>query len=264
MSNILYSFPPSIWAAPPRLVLAEKKITDFTIKNIDLPKAENYSPEFLQVNPQAYVPVVEVGGKKVIGSVDACEFIDSNWDGPKLLPSDEVKAKTVRDLVDRLHEADKDPNFLFFGPADITDTQGFKKDLILSWMNERLEKLPKFKARAPQHAELYDHKISEAKKLIDVYEHPENAGQYIASVNKSWEASYALLDHIDNHIAANGGPLLFGSEYTLADAHFTAWLARLIDIRKEAVYENRKNVAKYWAHVQERESFAIVWPKSHK
>jgi glutathione S-transferase len=262
MSTTLYSFPPSIWAAPTRLVFAEKKITDFTIKNIDLSQAENYSPEFLEINPQGYIPVIEVGEKRVIGSTDVCEYIDINWDGPKLLPSDEAKAKAMRDLIDRFHEADKDPNFLFFGPADMADTQGPKKDLVLAWMNTRLEKLPKFKALAPKHAELYDRKITAAKKLISVFEHPENAAQTFAAISGSWAACYSLLNDVDKHLAANGGPLLFGSEYTLADAHFTAWLARLIDIRKEAVYEDRKHVAKYWAHVQERESFAIVWPKT--
>lgn len=49
MSNLkLYTFPPSLWASVPRLLIAEKGIKDVEYVTIDLSKAENFSPSYLE------------------------------------------------------------------------------------------------------------------------------------------------------------------------------------------------------------------------
>jgi hypothetical protein len=46
MTIDVYTFPPSLWAAVPRLIIEEKAIPDIKYINVDLSKAENFSPEF--------------------------------------------------------------------------------------------------------------------------------------------------------------------------------------------------------------------------
>jgi glutathione S-transferase len=104
----LYHHGTSVCAAKVRLALAEKEIS-WEGHYVDILAGEQFTPRFLEINPNALVPVLIHDGHIVRESTVINEYVDEVFDGPALRPSsarDRAAMRIWTKLVDEaLHPA---------------------------------------------------------------------------------------------------------------------------------------------------------------
>ena len=59
-----------------RLCLAEKGVSDWASRHVDLAANEHLRPEYLAINPNGVVPALRVDGEVIIESTVICEYLD--------------------------------------------------------------------------------------------------------------------------------------------------------------------------------------------
>ncbi len=96
----LYHYPLSPFCRKLRLVLSEKKI-DFTLIEIEYWKK---SERLLNLNPAGNVPVLFANGKALSESHAICEYIDTVYPEPPLMPEDPLEQHETRRLVNWFDE----------------------------------------------------------------------------------------------------------------------------------------------------------------
>lgn len=72
---------------------------EFDYLPIDLREDANLTPEFKSINPQGFVPAVEVDGRIMIQSPAIIEWLEERYPSPPLLPSDPQARAQVRALA---------------------------------------------------------------------------------------------------------------------------------------------------------------------
>ncbi|HAO58299.1 MAG TPA: glutathione S-transferase family protein, partial [Alphaproteobacteria bacterium] len=70
----LYHGANSVCSIKVRLVLDEKQL-DWTGRHIDLPKGEQFSEAFRDINPRSIVPVLDHDGRLIHESSVICEYL---------------------------------------------------------------------------------------------------------------------------------------------------------------------------------------------
>jgi glutathione S-transferase len=83
----LYDFGNSVCCQKVRITLRAKGL-DWDAVRVDLFKTEQYSPEYLKLNPRGVVPTLVHDGKPVIESTLICEYLDETFPQPQLIPAD--------------------------------------------------------------------------------------------------------------------------------------------------------------------------------
>jgi glutathione S-transferase len=82
----LYHHGSSVCAAKVRLVLAEKEIV-WKGHYVDILKGDQFSPEYLNLNPKAVVPTLVHDGNVILESTVICEYLDEVFPHPPLKPA---------------------------------------------------------------------------------------------------------------------------------------------------------------------------------
>ena len=90
----LYYAHPSAYARPVWLALLEKQLP-FELLPVDL-SGEQFSPEFLALNPFSHVPVLVDGNFRVIESLAILDYLEARYPELSLLPSDAIALARVR------------------------------------------------------------------------------------------------------------------------------------------------------------------------
>ena len=92
----LYSYFRSSAAYRVRIVLNLKQI-EYEIESINLVHGDQNSNSYVEINPQGLVPSLELeDGRIITQSLAICEWIEANYDSPKLIPNDSYQAARVR------------------------------------------------------------------------------------------------------------------------------------------------------------------------
>jgi len=66
---------------------------------VNLLKEEHLQDEFKRINPQGFVPVLEVGERVLIQSPAIIEWLEEQFPSPALLPTDSIDRQYVRSLA---------------------------------------------------------------------------------------------------------------------------------------------------------------------
>jgi maleylacetoacetate isomerase len=66
---------------------------------VHLPKGEHRAPAYGAVNPQALLPTLEVGGRRLTQSLAILEYLEETHPAPPLLPKDAFERARVRSLA---------------------------------------------------------------------------------------------------------------------------------------------------------------------
>lgn len=91
----LYHHGTSVCAAKVRLALAEKEIS-WEGHYVDILAGEQFTPRFLEINPNAVVPVLIHDGHIVRESTVINEYVDEVFDGPPLRPTSALDRAAMR------------------------------------------------------------------------------------------------------------------------------------------------------------------------
>lgn len=97
--RVLYGYFRSSAAYRVRIALNLKGL-DYRYQPVNLLKGEQRSPDYLAINPQGLVPLLDDGGVKVAQSLAICEYLDEAYpDTPRLLPAGAAARARVRALA---------------------------------------------------------------------------------------------------------------------------------------------------------------------
>jgi glutathione S-transferase len=91
----LYHHGSSVCAAKVRLALAEKQI-EWKGHYIDILKGDQFSPEYMKLNPKAVVPTLVDDGNVIRESTVICEYLDEVFPGPSLKPASAAQRAEMR------------------------------------------------------------------------------------------------------------------------------------------------------------------------
>ncbi|KAI7901965.1 uncharacterized protein BX663DRAFT_536934 [Cokeromyces recurvatus] len=249
----LYTFKLSLWAGAPRLAINELDISHVKQVEVDLSKAENFSPEYLKINPNHTVPALEIdeNGKKeyLDDSISIVEYLDT-LAGHKLSLPD--KKEEIDAFLKEMHEKADVGNPLFFTSGNAEEMEAKKKDIV-PFLEGRIQGWETYLQQSPEHADLYNKNIKDTKELLSNYTGGDAEKMY--ELNKHlWEVGSKFLDKAEAILKKNGD-YLFGT-YSIADIHFTPYLFRNLIVRTpEQVYANRPNLKAYYERLQARPSF---------
>jgi len=91
----LYHHGSSACAAKVRFALAEKQLA-WTSRYVDILKGEQFTPEFLAVNPKAVVPVLVHDGAVIAESTVICEYVEETFPANPIYPATPLERAHVR------------------------------------------------------------------------------------------------------------------------------------------------------------------------
>jgi maleylacetoacetate isomerase len=95
---LLYSFFRSSAAFRVRIALNLKGVA-YETKSVDLPRGAHRAPEFLAMNPQATIPVLDDDGVILWQSLAILEYLDTRYPEPRLIPAEPVARAHVQALA---------------------------------------------------------------------------------------------------------------------------------------------------------------------
>jgi glutathione S-transferase len=91
----LYHHGSSVCAAKVRLVLAEKGV-EWESHYVDILKGEQFTPDYVKLNPKAVVPTLVHDGHVILESTVICEYLDEVFPEPPLKPDDPRERAAMR------------------------------------------------------------------------------------------------------------------------------------------------------------------------
>lgn len=213
-----------------RMALAEKGL-DYDSRIVDLQKGDQFSSDYLKLNPAALVPALEDKGQVFIESSLINEYIDDAYPSPALKPESALECYRMRYLI-----------------RQIDDVQHPACSVITYAIGLR----PIMLQKDPQ----------ELKSLIDQVRDParrENRRAVVADGVQAPVFRTALLQYLD--VLRIADKLLeesawaAGETFSLADCALAPYALRLDHLGQKAVLDAMPNLARWYETIQTRPSW---------
>jgi len=227
----LYHNDMSVCSAKVRMALAEKKI-DWNGVHLDLRARDAQKSEYLKLNPNAVVPTLVHDGRVVIESTVICEYVDDEWPGPPLKPSDAFGRAQMRLWTKQLDEG------LHIAVATLSFAVAFR----YQWLARPAEDRVKWLAGIPQP--------ERRQRLQSLVEQGFDSTFFKPAVERYWKL------FTDFQAALEKSPWLAGESLSLAEIGYAPYLARLRHLGFDALFEQHPRVAEWSGRVASRPSVA--------
>ena len=231
----LYHHGSSVCAAKVRLTLAEKGV-EWKGHYVDILKGDQFSPDYIKLNPKAVVPTLVHDGVPILESTVICEYLDEVFPEPPLKPNnarDRAEMRLWTKAVDEM---------LHPMCAEITFSASHRHTVA------RLgpEGLTKFLASTPPisvTAAWHDR-----KKVIVMQ------GFKAPGIEKAYLLYDSFLQKMDDKLKT--GPWLAGPTFSLADIALTPYVTRLDMMSMSAMWtESRPNLTKWLERIKARPTY---------
>jgi len=226
----LYHHGSSVCAAKVRLVLAEKGV-EWEGHYLDILAGEQFSPDYLMLNPKAVVPTLVHDGEVITESTIICEYVDDAFDGPALKPAEALPLARMHSWT-KLVDEEVHPSVR---PVTYVSTH---RHTILARGTEEVE----------EHIASDPNPYWRERKrgwIYDGFEAPD--------VREAVLFFEKLLSDMDDVLS--DGDWLVGNNYTMADAALTPYVNRLNLLGFEEMWANRPHLTRWFNQVQTRASF---------
>ncbi len=234
----VYSYYNSICTQKVFITLAEKGI-DYVTQNVDLFRNEQFSPEYLKINPKGVVPALDHDGNIVIESTLICEYIDDCFPDLRLVPPDPFLRARMRLWSKAVDEQ------LFEATRELSFSAMFR---------ERMRGMTE-EQRQGRFQNVGD-PIKRAR-LISTYEEGVDS-PYVFQGIGAFEMAFAKME---KDLKA-GGPWLIGAQLSLADINMMPFVARMAYLDLLDVWiEDRPATREWWGRAQTLPSFIASIPE---
>jgi glutathione S-transferase len=228
----VYSYFNSICTQKVFITLAEKSV-DYVTQNVDLFRNEQFSPDYLKINPKGVVPALDHDGRIVIESTLICEYLDDCFPAVHLVPEDPFLRARMRLWSKAVDEQ------LFEATRELSFSAMFR---------ERMRGMTE-EQRQGRYQNVGD-PIKRAR-LISTYEEGVDS-PYVFQGIGAFEMAF---DKMEKDLAA-GGPWLVGAQMTLAEVNMMPFVARLAYLDLLDVWvADRPATQDWWRRVQALPSF---------
>ncbi|KAK7463767.1 hypothetical protein VKT23_007106 [Stygiomarasmius scandens] len=237
---VLYTFPGSVWAAVPELVMQ---------------------------NPNATLPTLEANGKVYTTTADVTAH---------LIKHSPVPVKAGTDFIQTIHQDSLDPNFAFMMATDEETLAAKAKGFVMQFLSNRQAALERHSAtpEGAPHKEFYEGKIKANGGILAIYQGKASEAGKQAFI----QGSQGHLNRIGEFIVKTlpgylePGPFMGGDKPGEDDFHLAAWLTRIgaavgatgpqdvIQAMERAFGKSiPEKVVKYWTAWTERPSWKTVY-----
>jgi glutathione S-transferase len=231
----LYHHGSSVCAAKVRLTLAEKG-AEWTGHYVDILKGDQFSPDYMRLNPKAVVPTLVHDGHTILESTVICEYLDEVFPEPSLKPErarDRAEMRLWTKAVDELvHPA----------CAEITFSASHRHTVA------RLgsDGLAKFLASTPPIS--VTDAWHERKKVIVMQ------GFEAPGIEKAYLLYDRFLQKMDDRLKTDGW--LAGPTFSLADIALTPYVTRLdMMCMSEMWTVSRPHLADWFERIKARPTY---------
>ena len=228
----LYQFGKSVCAQKVRITLFEKGL-EWEPREVNLFKSEQYSPEYLKLNPKGVVPTLIHEGRPICESTLICEYLDEVYPEPKLTPDDPYDRSQMRiwsKMVDEgLHE----------GTTEISFSAMFRE---------------KMKSLTPEQREKRFRNIGDPRRRMrftSTYEDGVDS-PFVLHAIAAYEKMFKTLEET----LGDGRDWIFGDRHTLADINIMPYAARMVYLGLFDVWNaERPHVQAWWQRASALPSF---------
>ncbi len=232
----LYHYNNSICSERVRMVLHEKRVTDWVSHHVDLFKGEQFASEYIKLNPRAETPTLVHDAAIIRESSLVCEYIDDVYAEPALKPKDPVGVAHMREWVkrsdDHLYETVASLSFVSIFRQTLTDKGA--------------------KAREQHFRSQTDlPRVMRQRSCVESGFGSDYVVRGVYNIMK-------LADDLDEHLKLEG-PWLLGKQYTLAEIDYSPFLARLEALEMlDLFFGGKRAVSRWWDACKDRQSFGAT------
>ncbi len=228
----LYDFGNSVCCQKVRITLRAKGLNWDSVK-VDLFKAEQYDPKYLQLNPKGIVPTLVHDGKAIIESTLICEYLDDTFPQPRLIPADPWLRTRMRLWSKMVDEG------LFEGVTEISFSAMFR---------ERMRGMPE-DIRARRFRNIGDPRRRD--RFMSTYELGARS-PFVKHGIAAYERAFEMLEDT----LSETGPWILGATASLADINLMPFAARLDYLGLLDLWiRDRPRVKAWWALARDWPSF---------
>lgn len=238
----LYSARNSICTQKVFIALYEKDL-DYEMKTLDLFANEQYSPEYLKLNPKGVVPTLLHEGRPIVESSLICEYLEDAFPERRLVPRDPYLKARMRLWSKLVDEA------LFEATREISFSAMFRE---------------KMRQMSPEQRERRFRNVGDPERrarYMSTYEQGVESPyvfQAVAHFEKAFKSMEAALRPVGDQ-GGDGGPWLAGPQYSLADVNMTPYVARLAYLNLLDLWlAERPLCLAWWNRVQARPSYGVI------
>ena len=234
----VYSYFNSICTQKVFITLTEKGI-EYATQNVDLFRNEQFSPEYLKINPKGVVPALDHDGRVVIESTLICEYLEECFPARRLVPQDPFLRARMRLWSKAVDEQ------LFEATRELSFSAMFR---------ERMRNMTE-EQRQGRYQNVGD-PIKRAR-LISTYEEGVESPYVLQGIG-AFDMAFGKMEK-DLKAA---GPWLLGAELSLADINMMPFVARMAYLDLLDVWlEGRPAAQDWWRRVQALPSFIASVPE---
>jgi glutathione S-transferase len=232
MMLTLYDFGNSVCCQKVRITMRAKAL-DWKAVKVDLFKAEQYQPDYLELNPKGVVPTLVHDGKAIIESTLICEYLDDTFPEPRLTPADPWLKARMRLWSKMVDEG------LFEGITEISFSAMFR---------ERMRNMPE-EIRERRFRNIGDPRRRD--RFMSTYELGVRSPFVVHGI-AAYERAFKMLEET----ISKTGPWIVGASASLADINLMPFAARLDYLGLLDLWiKDRPHVMAWWAMAREWPSF---------
>ncbi len=215
------------------MTLIEKQIDDWIPRRMILMHGDQFSPEYLKLNPKAQVPTLLHDGRVVRESSIICDYLDNLKPDPPLKPADPCDRALMQEWIKECDEA------AYQATASINFVTKFRLEIPLAKMEERWKRVTDLERLHRQQ--------SCVRKGLD--------SPYVLRAVAAWDR---IFEKAENTLS-DGRPWIMGNQYTLVETTHAPFikvldLLRLLDLW----LDGRPHVQEWWERVTARPSFEAL------
>ena len=228
----LYQFGNSVCAQKVRITMVEKGL-DWETHEINLFASEQYSPEYLKINPKGVVPTLVADGQSIIESTLICEYLDETYPNPSLMPRDPYGRSQMRLWSKAVDEG------LFEGIVELSFSAMFR---------QRMQGMTD-EQRSVRFSNVGDPRRRD--RFLSTY-HDGVSSPYVYHGIAAYEKAFKTMESD----LSDGRSWLMGEQFTLADINLIPLIARLYYLGLLDIWAfKRPLVREWWERSRKRRSF---------
>lgn len=228
----LYNSAVSTCSQKVRMTLAEKDLS-FVDRQINFASNEHLSEWYLALNQNGVVPTLLHDGRIVTDSSVINEYLEEAFAPAQLVPRDPHERARMRIWRQYIDEV----------PTTAIRPPSYNAFVASIWAHLSDDDWEAHKSRLPIRKHLYNRMTRQGFAQREIDESHERLRQCLERMERSLES----------------GPWLIGEAFTLADVSLAPTLVRMEDIAIDHLWQDLPQVARWYARIQQRPSFATAF-----
>jgi glutathione S-transferase len=221
-----------------RFALAEKQLA-WQSRYIDIMQGEQFSPDYVALNPKAVVPTLMHDNAVIVESTVICEYLDEAFPEPPLMPADPVQRAAIRVWTKAVDEE------LHPACSAVTYIVSHRHTILQNGAGGHAAFLARGRTEGRAARERKWQWVQQGLKAPGAQAQLEVYAGYVEK-----------MDHV-----LEGRDWLVGNRFSMADVAMAPYVNRLSMLSMDAIWTNGRlrRVENWFARIKARASFKIAF-----